>query len=246
MIQRPSIVMGPLVVAMLCLGNTVQARDSQTTLRTTTLAALFPTDQAKSLAGTFPPDKPLRYRVRIPLGRSPSGVLVFVSSGESGEMPRGWIGQLDARNLIWIAADDFGNAHPSAQRILAAIAGLKFIASSETIDARRLYIGGISGGGRIASQIMSRFPGQFGGGLFIVGADFWTAAEEPLLPRIAANRYVFITGTEDFNRLDMQTVYAKYRQAGVTKALLMDLRHFGHQHPNAEQLGQAIEFLDAR
>ena len=235
------------LIALLALGSFCQAQDSPTLARTTTLTALFPPDKAKSLADTLPPDKPLRYRVRIPQAESPSGVLVFVKSGESGELPRGdWAAQLDAQNLIWIAADDFGNQHPRSQRILAAIAGLKLMESTEKIDSKRFYIGGISGGGGIASQIMTRFPQYFSGALFIVGAEDWTAAEEPLLPRIAANRYVFITGSADFNQLHMQRMYKKYRGAGITQALLMDLRHFGHQFPNAEQLGQAIDFLDVR
>ena len=234
------------LVAMLALAGVSQDDDSPTVARTTTLTALFPADKAKSFATTFSPDKPLRYRVRIPPGDSPSGVLVFVKSGESGELPPGWAAQLDTQNLIWIAADNFGNEHPRSQRILAAIAGLRLIESTETIDAKRLYLGGISGGGRIASQIMTRFPQYFRGALFIVGADFWTASEKPLLPQIAANRYVFITGSADFNQLSMQRMYVNYRQAGVKDAMLMDLPHFGHQFPNGEQLGAAIDFLDAR
>jgi len=234
------------LIALLALVSVSQAKNSPTTERITTLTALFPADKAKSLADTLPPDKPLHYRVRIPPGESPKGVLVFVNSGESGEMPRTWATQLDAQNLIWIAADDFGNKHPRSQRILAALAGLKLMQSTETLDAKRLYIAGISGGGGIATQIMTRFPQYFGGALFIVGGDDWTAAEEPLLPRIAENRYVFITGSADFNQLHMKRLYKNYLQAGITHALLMDLRHFGHQYPNAEQLGTAIDFLDAR
>lgn len=236
----------PFLIAMLALGSVSQAQDSPTVSRTTTLTALFPADKAKSLAATLSPDKPLRYRLRIPPGDGPRGVLVFVNSGESGEMPRAWAAQLDAQNLIWVAADDFGNERPSSQRILAAIVGLKLVESTETLDAKRLYIAGISGGGRIASQVMTRFPQYFNGALFIVGADFWTETEEPLLPLIAANRYVFITGSADFNQLSMQRMYKKYRRHGATQALLMDLRHFGHQYPNAEQLGTGIDFLDAR
>jgi predicted esterase len=234
------------LLAMLTLAGVSQAENSPTIARTTTLTALFPPDRAKSLATTLSPDKPLRYRVRIPPGGNPNGVLVFVKSGESGEIPRDWAAQLDAQNLIWIAADDFGNEHPRSQRILVAIAALKFMESTETIDAKRLYIGGISGGGRIASQIMTQFPQYFRGALFIVGADLWTAAEKPLLPQMIANRYVFVTGSADFNQLSMQRMYTNYRQAGIRDAMLMDLPHFGHQFPNAEQLGRAIDFLDAR
>lgn len=104
----------------------------------------------------------------------------------------------------------------------------------------------MSGSARIASQIITRFPQRFSGALYIVGANFWTSAEEPLKPRIAANRYVFVTGSRDFNQRDMRRAYSKYQRAGVTQALLMDLPGLGHEYPNAEQLGQAIDFLDAR
>jgi predicted esterase len=234
------------LIALLALGNVAHAQDSSTTQRTTTLAALFPADKTKTLAATLPPDKPLRYRVRIPQNAALSGVLVFVKSNDSGELPGNWAAELDHQNLIWVAAEDFGNDRPSAQRVLAALAGLKLMESTGAIDAKRLYIGGVSGGGRIASQVITRFPQHFSGGLYIVGADFWAETEEPSKSRFAANRYVFITGNHDFNQRDMRRVFAKYQRAGATNSLLMDLPGLGHEYPNAEQLGQAIDFLDAR
>ncbi len=234
------------VIALIALSNAAIAQEPATVELTTTLAALFPAEEAKALADTIPADKLLRYRARLPKNAAPGGVLVFVKPIDSGELPANWAAALDRQNLIWIAADDFGNEHPRAQRILAAIAGLKLIESTTAIDVKRVYVAGMSGGGRIASQIITRFPRRFSGALYIVGADFWTEAEEPLRPRIAANRYVFVTGTRDFNRRDMRRVYSKYQAAGVTQVLLMDLPEFGHEYPNAEQLGQAIDFLDTR
>jgi predicted esterase len=235
-----------LVIVLIALSNAGIAQESATAERTSTLAALFPAEEAKALASTIPADKLLRYRARLPKNAAPSGVLVFVKPIDSGELPENWAAELDRQNLIWIAADDFGNEHPRAQRILAAIAGLKLIESTTTIDAKRVYVAGMSGGGRIASQIITRFPQRFSGAMYIVGADFWTEAEAPLQPRIAANRYVFVTGSRDFNHRDMRRIFSKYQAAGVTQSLLMDLPGFGHEYPNAGQLKQAIEFLDAR
>jgi predicted esterase len=235
-----------LTVALLALCAVGHAREPATVVRTTTLMALFPAEEAQALAATLDPDKPLHYRVRIPQNSSSSGVLVFVQPIDSGELPETWTAELDRRNLIWVAAEDFGNEHPRAQRVLAALAGLKLIETTEDINLQRAYVGGMSGGGRIASQIITRFPRHFSGALYIVGADFWTQAEVPLQPRIAANRYVFVTGSRDFNHRDMRRVFKKYQAAGVHQILLMDLPGFGHEYPNAEQLGQAIDFLDAR
>jgi len=233
-------------LVLLVLGAAAGARDPPTVERITSLAAMFPSAEAKALGATLPADKPLRYRVRIPPGPGPNGVLVFVKPVDSGELPENWAEELDRRHLVWISADDFGNEHLRAQRVLAALAGLKLIESTEAIDAKRIYIGGMSGGGRVASTLITRFPQHFRGALYIVGADFWTSAEEPLKPRIAANRYVFVTGSRDFNQREMRRVFAKYQAAGVTQVSLMDMPGFGHEYPNAGKLGQAIDFLDAR
>ena len=236
----------PRIIALLAASSVAIAQEAQTVERTTTLNALFPADEARALAATLDPGKPLRYRIRMPQNAALSGVLVFVKPIDSGELPENWAAELDRHNLVWIAAEDFGNEHPRAQRILAAIAGLKLVEGTQAIDTQRVYIGGMSGGGRIASQIITRFPRRFSGALYIVGADFWTSAEESLKPGIAANRYVFVTGSRDFNHRDMRRVYEKYQAAGVTQVLLMDLPAFGHEYPNAEQLGVGLDFLDAR
>jgi hypothetical protein len=234
-----------LTVAMLALCAAAAAQDA-TVERTSTIAALFSADEALALSKTLAADQPLRFRVRSPQNAALSGVLVFVKPVNSGELPANWGTVLDQKNLIWIAADDFGNEVPRAQRVLAAMAAIKLIESTQSVDAHRIYIAGMSGGGRIASAIITRFPRRFTGALYIVGADPWTAAEQPLIPRIAANRYVFVTGSRDFNQRELKRLFAKYQAAGVTHALLMDLPDFGHEYPNAEQLARAIDFLDAR
>jgi predicted esterase len=233
-----------LAIVPLALSTAAAAQD--TVERTTTIEALFPADTLQGLAKTLAVDRVLHYRVRIPRNAALSGVLIFVKPVNSGELPDGWAAVLDGKNLIWAAANDFGNEQPSAQRVLAAIAALKLIESTTAVDTRRLYIAGMSGGGRIASQIIARFPRYFTGALYIVGADFWARSEESSLPGITANRYVFITGSRDFNHGEMRRVYSKYLKAGVRQSLLMDLPGFAHEYPNAEQLAQAIDFLDAR
>jgi predicted esterase len=231
------------VVLAFC--GAVHAQES-TREQVTTLAALFPADEAKALAKILPIDQPLHFRVRVPQNAAQSGVLVFVKPTDDGDLPQGWGPALDRRNLIWIAAAGFGNEHPRAHRVLAAMAAVKLVETLQAVDAKRVYIAGMSGGGRVASTIITRFPRRFTGALYIVGADFWTSAEEPLLPGIVARRYVFLTGSRDFNRREMRRVFGKYQSAGATQSLLMDLPRFGHEYPVAEQLETALAFLDER
>ncbi|HEY5810152.1 MAG TPA: prolyl oligopeptidase family serine peptidase [Povalibacter sp.] len=222
----------------------VQAAGS-TVERAASLTSLFPAEQVQALSSVLPADQEVRWKLHLPVdAETPSGLLVFVSPSESGEPPPGWVDVLDEQKLMWIAAEGFGNQHRSNQRVLAALMALTFATRHYSIDPSRTYIAGMSGGGRIASMTITKFPRLFRGAIYIVGVDFWTSAEAASLDSIAANRYVFITGDRDFNRRETQRVFEKYRAAGVERALLMDLPRFGHELPDAERLTQAVQFLD--
>jgi len=210
-----------------------------------TLASLFKPDEIAGLAKTLPADQTVNFRVWWSETKHP-GLLVFVSPTDSGEPPRGWLELLRRKQLSWVAADGFGNEKPSAQRVLVAMMALSLAQRSAGLDRKRIYIGGMSGGGRIASMTAPRFPQMFSGGLYIVGANFGMPDDAQLLRQAAENRYVFITGDKDFNRSDMKRVFSRYRRKGLESSLLMDLPGYAHEYPNAEQLGHAIDFLDAR
>ena len=233
------------LLAALALCGTALARESPTVERSATVASLFSADQAQALKLTLPLNRAVKFRVRTPPGAGRSGVLVFVSARRSGELPEGWEQALDRANLVWICAGDYGNDKLSAQRVLVALMGLKLASQIAPLDTQRQYVGGMSGGGRIASLVMTRFPKLFTGAIYMTGADF-QLPDAALKPLFAARRYVFITGDHDFNRLEMKQVYEQYRSSAVSAALLMDLPDFSHEIPDAQQLGVALAYLDAR
>ena len=226
------------------LASAAQAGQPLST-RTTTLTQLFPPKEAASLSATLPVDKPVKFRIWHSDAASP-GVLVFVSPTESGEPPAGWLPVLEQAHLSWIAAVGFGNDKLSAQRVLAAMMALELIRQAGPLDPERTYIGGMSGGGRIASQMAPRFPQKFSGALYIVGADVWMPEDARLKQRASANGYVFITGERDFNRREMKKAVERYRASGFERTLLLDLPGLAHEYPRGEQLGVALGFLDAR
>jgi hypothetical protein len=70
--------------------------------------------------------------------------------------------------------------------------------------------------------------------------------EEPLKSRLLERRLVLITGAHDFNRNELRHVYRQYGKAGLTDVKLLYLPHLGHEYPSGEDLGVALDFLDAR
>jgi predicted esterase len=218
--------------------------------REASLTSLFPADRVSQFATILPADHIVRWQLLAPdiaaatSERQALGTMIFVSPTHSGAPSKEWIEVLERRNLVYVAADDFGNSKPTAQRLLAALMGLALVQRDFRIDAKRIYVAGMSGGGRVASQAITRFPQLFSGALYIVGVDFWTDREQALIPDIISKRYVFLTGSKDFNRRDTRRVYEKYRSAGARTVLLMDLPGYGHENPNAAQLDQALLFLD--
>jgi poly(3-hydroxybutyrate) depolymerase len=230
-----------LLAAALLAAGAVRAAESPTIRQTVTLAELFAPDEAAALARTLRADRKLNFRVRVPPGDGPHGVLVFVHPGNSAEPMEGWAEVLDRRDLVYIAAENFGNDKPGTQRALVALLALKHLSRTLRLDAGRRYVGGMSGGGKMASQVLSRFPDFFDGALCIVGAD-------PIAPaaRLADKRVVFITGNKDFNHYDVLAVHKRLLESGLAHPHLMDLDGFGHQYPDARQFDAALALLDPR
>jgi len=212
--------------------------------RSITTAELFGAEQATKLARTLPVDKAVNFHLRLPDGAdAPSGVVVFIKPTDSGTFPENWSRVFDARNLVWISPDGFGNEKLTRERMLAAIMAAELVGKAAKVNADRIYIAGMSGGGRVASQTITHSPRLFTGAIYIVGAD---PPDEAVPPLALERRFVFITGRDDFNRREMRRVFSRYGKAGAAHVKLMDLPHLGHEYPSAEDLDAAIGFLDAK
>jgi predicted esterase len=231
------------MIAALCAAGIVRAADPPTVERTVTIAELFGRDQANAFAPTMRTDRKITFREHLPPGDGLHGVLVFVHPGRNAAPLPGWIEVLDRRNLAYIAAENFGNDQPGNQRALAALLALTHLSRTQKIDGARRYIGGMSGGGKMASQVLARFPDFFDGALCIVGAEY-VAPRAQLAPDAAGKPVVFITGSQDFNHYDVVAAYRRYVSAGFSRAHLVDIAGFGHQYPDAGPLDAALALLD--
>jgi poly(3-hydroxybutyrate) depolymerase len=234
-----------LLIATLLAVGVARAADPVTTEQTVTIADLFAPDQAKAFAPTMRTNRKVTLRVRVPPGNGPHGVLVFVHPGNGAAPMPGWADVLDRRNLAYAAAEGFGNDKPGNQRALVALLALTHLSRTQQIDPARRYIGGMSGGGKMASQVLSRFSAFFDGALCIVGAEY-VEPKGGFPPEMRAKRVVFMTGDRDFNHFDVLAVHKRFVAAGIARAHLMDIPGFSHQYPDAAQLDDALELLDAQ
>lgn len=192
-------------------------------------------------------DEEIEWEIHVPENynpESPPGVLVYVSPQNRINIPNGWKSVTEENNLIWVAARMSGNNINVSKRISYAVMSLSLIQRDYNIDPERIYITGFSGGGRIASIVATEYPTIFKGAIYNSGANFWQQTNSELLELIKNHRYVFITGTDDFNLQDTRQVYAKYKKAGANNIELSVIRGMGHENPKRRRFARAIEYLD--
>jgi len=193
------------------------------------------------------------------------GVLVWISPGSFGGLVKPETKALLAeRKLIWIGADNSGNERWVWDRWRLAIDAATAIEGAYDIDPERVYVGGYSGGGRVSSWLTLLMPDVFRGGLFQYGADDWMSHPVPdrpgtsfaasfarpserVLRRVRAhNRFVFVEGEFDVNRVEARLVHAHYRDEGFAKLTWFEIPGASHFTPMPPTWFRcALEALDA-
>jgi pimeloyl-ACP methyl ester carboxylesterase len=147
-----------------------------------------------------------RFAVYVP-SHSPArgfGLLVFVPPWENAMLPRGWAEILDRHGVIFVSAANSGNAaNVLDRREPLALLAAHNIMQRFRVDPERIYIGGFSGGSRIALRLALGFPDVFRGALLNAGSDPIGDAETPLPPAELFSRFqemtriVYISGQND-------------------------------------------------
>ena len=193
----------------------------------------------------------------------PYGVIVYISSSDSGEIPHQWMPIFDRHNLIWIGPNHAGNrVYPKINtlwRHALALESLMQIKERYHIDDERIYVSGRSGGGRIASYVAIINSDLFSGGYYIVGCNPFRPIEvaaEVYMPgfkkeptgtqlfRALQDRYVMLTGSKDFNREETRAVYDFYLDENFRHVTYLDVPGMGHGQPPVDWFEKGIIALD--
>jgi len=147
-----------------------------------------------------------RFAVYVPKAPSPQGygLLVFVPPWPQASIPRRWRQAFEETGTVFVTAANSGNDQLMLpRRIALAIHGYANVSARLKIDPERVYIGGMSGGARVALRIALGYADIFRGAILdagsdAIGTDLAMLPAPPLLQAAQEHlRLVYLYGTED-------------------------------------------------
>lgn len=190
--------------------------------------------------------------------RAPAGLLVWVNASPHGQPPSALFPIADELNLVCISQADAGNDCPVADRYQRVFDAIATAARRFHIDPDRLYVSGISGGGRAASVLWGCFPDVFRGAAPAVGLScyenipigdghFWPGLYDKPRPDVfnllKPQRLAAITGPRDFNYDSIIASAAVLKRDGLN-ARVFEHADLTHTLPSPDQLAEAIRWID--
>ncbi len=176
----------------------------------------------------------------------PPGLLVFISPVIRGKAPDRLHETLRKQNLIWISVNDSGDRTDDLERMIEAYGSLAYVFDRYEIDGARRYLGGFASGARVASLFAQDYPQFFNGYLFFAGADNWQDPDNGNLAYINRHRFAFVTGANDRGAGRIRAAFESFEAAGLENIEYFEIERLSHRLPDAEEFGEAIDFLDAR
>ena len=198
-----------------------------------------------------------RFALYVPGGPAPArgyALLVFVPPWPQAVVPPRWMATLERRHVIFVSAAHSGNdADVMDCRIPLALLAEQNIVRRYRVDPRRIYIGGFSGGSRVALRIALDFPDVFRGVLLDAGSDPIGNAQIPLPTRERFHRFqdstrlVYLTGQRDDARLRQDVRSRQSLRDWCVFDLVdegMSMPWTGHQLAGPDALERALAALE--
>jgi len=197
-----------------------------------------------------------RFALYVPGREPPEGysLLVFVPPWPQAEVPSKWISTLDRHGTIYVSAANSGNeADVLDRRDPLAVLAAYNIMRRYHVDSRRVYVGGFSGGSRVALRVALGYPDVFTGVLLDAGSDPIGSAEIPLPPGDLFRRFqegtrlVYVTGSRDEARQQMDTASQKSLEGWcVLDLATVDMPWATHALAAASALDSSLRALEER
>ncbi len=205
--------------------------------------------EQESFRLTPPPD---------PIPGRPMGLIVWINPTERGSVPP-TVTEAAARiGLAVVVSRNAGNTRPVVDRLQISLDAVASAERSIWLDRERIYVGGMSGGGRLASMLWAGAPDVFTGAVCVVGINsqhrvptgsgtVWPASHKvpapPLGTTLRPHPIAAISGVRDFNFTESGARIDALIRDGF-RARLFDVPDLGHTLPNAGHLADAFGWID--
>ena len=215
-------------------------------------------ERALAAAGRKLAGRPLepataRYVVYEPATRPAAGyaLLVFIPPWQDARIPPGWESVLDRFGVVFASAVDSGNEeNPLGRRAPLALLAATNLRQRYAVDPQRVFIGGFSGGARVALRVALGYPDLFHGAILNAGSDALGGPQLPLPPRELFSAFqggthlIYLTGERDTTQgaEDLSSVKSMHQWcvAGVDEFVQP---RAGHEVASPAALAQALDSL---
>ena len=187
------------------------------------------------------------------------GLLVWISPNDEPTIPPDWDRELEKHRLLFVSSRRSGNSRHPLDRFRLALDATCNMCRRYTVDRRRIYIGGFSGGARIASMLGVAYADIYTGTLCVCGVNFYkdvaagggqyypatfTPSPNVLPLGKRTGRFVLLTGQHDENRASTERISTQgYKREGFRNVLYLEATGLGHEMPPAATLGTALDYL---
>src|SRR5215468_5735124 len=180
------------------------------------------------------------------------GLLVWIPPWTGTTHPKIWRPPLDRFGLVFVAADNSGNDESILDRRLPlAILAVENVRAQYPIDPERIYVGGLSGGSRVAEIIALAYPDVFRGALLNAGSEPIDGAGGMYKPpaelylSFERTRLVYITGDQDEGNLTQDQI----SQESMHEWCVFDVKieialGLAHQTLDAPSMDRALKALE--
>ncbi|HXS06058.1 MAG TPA: hypothetical protein VN723_04650 [Rhizomicrobium sp.] len=193
------------------------------------------------------------FLVYVPPEKPPGGygLMVFVPPWQKAQLPQGWASVLDRAGMIFVTAARSGNEEDvvSRREPLALIAAENLLAQYD-IDRAHVFVGGMSGGSRMALRLALAYPDLFRGAFLNSGSDVIGTLVEPLPPAPlfhqfqTGSRLLYVTGDHDAANLETETrSRSSLRDWCVADSDVIRMAFTGHEVAPASVFSHALDLL---
>jgi hypothetical protein len=196
-----------------------------------------------------------RFSVYVPDAAPPPAgyaLMVYVPPWNEAAVPRRWRPVLDDAGMLFVTAAASGNDAPVLPRRAAlALHAAANVAARWPVDPARIYVGGFSGGARVALHLAIGYPDVFSGALVDGSSDTIGSFLVPFPPTGLLHRaqehlrLVYAWGTADTPNADGAAFsIISARRACLPRTARLPMRDRGHQPVDAGTFRRALHLLE--